>query len=266
MENTADLPPISTAEIERIRGAAKGTRDTITIGFNILSIPNIDAATNQFDCDLKILVIWKEPDLAHDKDMVSLKRDKKFANGTCAKDFVEENGKFHLDLIKEIDESIYKLEEKPMYQFVNNIDTKSVEKTSVLYLSPNDEAGMVRWVERWQGRFCIQMDLRHFPFDCQELKVLIRLLHRRDVGRTFCCDESRCEMQSYIRVEEWEQFMPSNTCAIDSEGLATCELSMLIRRRSGFYIKNIVAIICALCILSSLGTRVVFLGYFFYYH
>jgi hypothetical protein len=261
MENTVDLPPISTAEIERIRGAEKGTRDKITVGFNILSIPNIDVATNQFDCDLKILVKWKEPGLAHDKDMVSLKRDEKFANGTCAKDFVEEDGKFRLDLTKEIDESIYKLEEKPVYEFVNNVETKSVEKTSVLYLSPNDEEGMVRWLERWQGRFCIQMDLRHFPFDCQELKVLIRLRHRRDVGRTFCCDESRCEMQSYIRVEEWERFVPSITCARDSEGLATCELSMLIRRRSGFYIKNVVAIICALCILSSLGS---FFGILFY--
>jgi hypothetical protein len=47
------------------------------------------------------------------------------------------------------------------------------------------------------------MKLHDFPFDTQQLKVVVRLPHRMDMGRHFKADLNQLNWKDYLNLEVW---------------------------------------------------------------
>ena len=150
----------------------------------------------------------------HDK-VTKLRRTGYFDNGTGPFERSAKGGKFPGYVVKNIDQDLAKALQKrgaldsiPRIQFANA--TNVVEKRDLrqIYLSPNDEPGMVRQESTFEGTFSTPMPMHGFPFDCHVLKITICLPSRVDYGRKLVTIPDMIEVNKCIDLEEWDRFEP----------------------------------------------------------
>ena len=248
------LPPaLEPATIETLRRVTEQGRHPVQVGFTVYSVTNIDPVSQTFACDLKLLLRWHDTFLAKDPDMVSMARSSCMAN---APELVFERvgGYYPKHLVKEIEPAIAAVLQ-PRISFANAASVEEVASDLIVYLSPNDELGWVRAEQHFRGTFHQMMDLRAFPFDLQQLEIVLRLPQRTDMGREFTqfynADGSpQTEVKDWVKLSEWERFEPHATAEVDSKGRARYAITLPMLRRHRFYVTNVMAIMSAICFLA----------------
>jgi hypothetical protein len=106
-----------------------------------------------------------------------------FANGLSVPR--DEGGEWPDAVIKEVDPELVR-GSRPVIDFHNALQVQAMAGTLTCFLSPNDATGMVRAEERFRGSFsCHHMSLGDYPFDEQQLKIIVRLSRPRDAHRSF---------------------------------------------------------------------------------
>ena len=78
----------------------------------------------------------------------------------------------------------YVLRSQPMLDFNNALDLTEVYAPFVS-LRAQDQDGLVRYEQRYRGCFAHPMELQMFPYDKQQLELVIRMPHNKDKGRRF---------------------------------------------------------------------------------
>ena len=99
------------------------------------------------------------------------------------------------------------------------------------------------------------MHLLSFPFDLQKLLIVVRLPHRSDHGRQFRHYESKGvgkqdEIKDWVKLSEWTRYQATCRATVDSKRRAKFVVEIPIERIPEYYVKNVMAVMCAITVLS----------------
>lgn len=250
MEDENTLPPVSREIAHSIARSLEGNRNPLDIGFTIYSVSEINPVEQTFNADIKVKVRWHDTTLEADPDMISLRSNSTMAGVLMRK---LDNGKFPDVVVKVVDPALAGTF-RPRYEFANAKSTEPSED-DMMYLSPNDPPGWVRWEKRFNVTFNQQFDVQEFPFDLQKLQIIIRLPDRMDRGRLFREWESPDtgklqEMKSWVKLSEWTRYETISKCEVDSKRRGKFVIEIPLERKPEYYVKNVMAVMVCICLSS----------------
>ena len=245
-------PPLDAEAIQTLKRTLEHDRHPVEVGFTVYSVTVINPMTQTFDCDVKVYTRWHDRFLANDPDMVQMAASSCMAEGTAFE--TREDGMYPKNVVKEIDPALADAL-RPHLSFANAASVEEVASDLVVYMSPNDELGWVRAEQHFRGTFFQMMDLHAFPFDLQELQVVLRLPMRADMGREFTQFHNsdgiaQVEVKDWVKLSEWERYEPRGIAEVDSKGRAKYTITLPMLRRHQFYVFNVMAIMSAICFLA----------------
>jgi len=245
------LPPISQEDANTIVRSLESKRNPVEIGFTIYSISEIDPVGQTYNADIKIFCRWHDRELEGDPDIDSLQKNDTLAVGVKVARLP--NGKFPDVVVKPLDaEQAGRL--RPVYEFGNAKAVEPVEGEDTFYLSPNDPPGWVRWEKRFNVTLHQMFAMENFPFDVQKLQIILRLPHRRDLGRGFKEYESKGvgkqqEFKDWVKLSEWIRYQPTCECTADSKRRGRFVIEIPIERKPDYYIKNVMCVMAVICFI-----------------
>lgn len=184
----------------------------IEVAYKINCISNIDCVTSTFEIDIKIFIYWKDPKLVGRKkgDKVSF------------------------------DEDIY----NPDIVIVNEHNMKRISNELKMV---DGETGLVKQSIEASGTcFLTTMELDLFPFDCHNLRIVLKP-YKLPIEEAFLSPYSSdpCSMDYQI-TQEWNILGFSMTSDITdpkqsstNKSYSTLSPTVLIVRRSGWFINNV---------------------------
>ena len=238
------LQPMDGSAAERIVRILRSQRSPVHLGFTIYSISRVQPVEQSFDADIRIYCRWRDDRLAADPDMVALRTKCCLANGTKIPRRLD--GNFPESVVKEIDPAIV-AKTRPRYELANAKSVDVVSGSEICYLSPNDELGWVTLETRYRGTFQQNFNLIPFPFDVQQLCIIVRMSAFPDRGKRFVPFElkgvgQQNEVKSWIKLAEWTRYEPTCIFEDDSRGRARCTIQMLLCRKSRFHVLNVMLV------------------------
>jgi len=244
--------PTVTETHQRFLRIRDNTRHPVYIGYTFYLVKDIDSKTGTFSATFKLLLKWHDTDFERDADILRLRRDGHFADGTGPFERTHK-GRFEDYLVKLLDEEdMRKLDSMPTVGFANAVSVEEDVHLRQVYISPNDKPGLVRLEQTFQGTFLAQMDLHAFPFDAQELPVIVRLPFRADYGRQLELLKEKTEIKDWIKLAEWSRYVPDCKASEDSKGRAKFVIRFPVVRKSGFFVWNVLGVVFMITLLNFL--------------
>lgn len=245
------LPQISQEDANTMMRSLESKRNPVEVGFTIYSISEIDPVGQTFNADIKIYCRWHDSELEGDPDIDSLQKNGTLAVG--AKVDRLPNGKFPDVVVKPLDEEqAGRL--RPLYEFGNAKAVEAADGDDIFYLSPNDPPGWVRWEKRFNVTLHQMFAMENFPFDVQKLQIILRLPHRRDLGRGFKEYESKGvgkqqEFKDWVKLSEWIRYQPVCECKSDTKRRGRFVIEIPIERKPDYYVKNVMCVMAVICFI-----------------
>lgn len=238
------LKPLNEREANRLLRSTYSERSNVHIGFTVYSVSSVNPVEQSFDADIRIYCRWYDKLMASDPDILSLRSSGRLAVGTQLPR--RDDGYFPDAVVKMIDMDLV-AHTMPKYELANAKHVCKVSGSEFCYLSPNDEPGWVTLETRYRGTFQQNFNLIPFPFDVQELCVIVRMSAYSDRGRSFANFELKGaglqqEVKSWIKLAEWTRYQPSCIFESDSRGRARCSIQMLLRRKPTYHVQNVMAV------------------------
>lgn len=213
----------------------------VGLACQFIKVTDVDVSVSTFEVTLLLYLKWIAPEL-------------KAAVEASVPDDKGEYQNLNVDWTTEFD---------PKVKFVNAIEHEmEYEKTWVHHISERGDPVVWKY-QRYKGRFYHNMNLRKFPFDSQDLMVVIDthlttsecvLVKRDDVPMSFSGKE--------FQLPEWEFMKPMSQSDVKQSPTPSAGvylrfskfiLNIPVRRRSGYYFYNVFGTALMLCFLQAIG-------------
>ena len=249
------LQPLNERAANRLLRSTYSSRSPVQIGFTIYSISRVLPVEQSFDADIRIYCRWFDKMMASDPDMLSLRANGRLAVGTKLPR--RQDGNFPDAVVKMIDPDLVS-GTRPRYELANAKHVEKVPGSEFIYLSPNDEPGWVTMETRYRGTFQQNFNLLPFPFDVQQICVIVRMSAYPDRGRSFDTFQLKGtgvqqEVKDWIKLAEWVRYEPSCIFESDSRGRARCTIQMLLKRKATYHVQNVMVVNGCITVCSFFG-------------
>ena len=240
----SDLKPLGERSAKRLIRSTYHARSKVNLGFTIYSISKVNPVEQTFDADIRLYCRWNDSLMAHDPDMISLRSTGRLHCGTIVPR--RHDGFFPDAVVKVIDPALV-VGTRPRFELANAKSVLVVPGSEICYLSPNDELGWVTLEARYRGTFQQNFNLIPFPFDVQELSIIIRMSAFPDRGRYFTAFDLKGvglqqEIKDWIKLAEWTRYEPSCSFECDSRGRARTTIQMLLKRKATYHVQNVMVV------------------------
>nr|CAH8862627.1 unnamed protein product [Trichobilharzia regenti] len=224
-----------------------------------VKVGQVDTVNERYQADIFLQARWREPLL----DAIWNKSSHKSKGGwqsnqTVENPMTELTPKRHLNTLKLQDDEFW----NPRL-LIDNAQGEPIEIISheVEFVEPDFEAYLVE-KRRIKGVFHETLELRHFPFDCQDLSVTITCDRTIDEVELVASptEVSQVDVRCAEDSQEWKIFHHVDIKSMEiqtgySPGTSKRRHPGLVftsrsARRSGYFMVNMVLISCVLCLLS----------------
>ncbi|CAH8861283.1 unnamed protein product [Trichobilharzia szidati] len=224
-----------------------------------VKVGQVDTVNERYQADIFLQARWREPLL----DAIWNKSSHKSKSGwqsnqTVENPMTELTPKRHLNTLKLQDDEFW----NPRL-LIDNAQGEPIEIVSheVEFVEPDFEAYLVE-KRRIKGVFHETLELRHFPFDCQDLSVTITCDRTIDEVELVASptEVSQVDVRCAEDSQEWKIFHHVDIKSMEiqtgySPGTSKRRHPGLVftsrsARRSGYFMVNMVLISCVLCLLS----------------
>ncbi|CAH8616799.1 unnamed protein product [Schistosoma rodhaini] len=224
-----------------------------------VKVGQVDTVNERYQADIFLQARWREPLLDAMWNKSSLKSKSSWqTNPSIENPFTDLTSKRQLNTLKLQDDEFW----NPRL-LIDNAEGEPIEIISheVEFIEPDFEAYLVE-KRRIKGIFHETLELRHFPFDCQDLSVTITCDRTTDEVELVASptEVSQVDVRCAADSQEWKIFHHVDIKSIEIQtgyspstskrhhpGLVFTSRSA---RRSGYFLVNMILISCVLCLLS----------------
>ncbi|MEN0061130.1 MAG: hypothetical protein AAGA48_03215 [Myxococcota bacterium] len=191
----------------------------VGIALQVFEIAEIDPATNTFEMEGYLDLVWCDPREGFDPAVV----------GTDREIFLENDAERELDFIW-----------WPDFYFVNEVGPRRTENRELI-LKPN---GTVEYREKFGVRLAANYDMRRFPFDQQTLEVEIESFAWSTEDLRFVLQDQIITFTDDFEIPEWsiidvEESIKQKTEPRDQHEYSELLAEIEVRRDPGFYVTKI---------------------------
>lgn len=245
IEDDDSLLPVGKKYTWVYKNLVAQSRPPVIVEFSIYSLGSINSQEQNFYAYMKLMIKWYDPDVEKDPDMVSLRDTGKWANGDgpYKKD---SKGKFPSWLRKIVDPSTVQFT-KPRITFGNAIEINQIGE-DVYMINPNDKPGYIKWEHEVAGTFAEYMELDDFPWDRQDLHIVLRMPFGRDNYRSFEAGK-KTVIKPWIELAEFEVYQ-CTTKVTTKDRKSTFTITVPVTRKSAYYSTNIMWVMSCLVFLN----------------
>ncbi|CAH8602058.1 unnamed protein product [Heterobilharzia americana] len=235
------------------------TKARVELVLIFVKVGQVDTVNERYQADIFLQARWREPLL----DAIWNKPNQKSKSGwqtnhTIENPMTDLTPKRHLNTLKLQDDEFW----NPRL-LIDNAQGEPIEIVSheVEFVEPHFEAYLVE-KRRIKGVFHETLELRHFPFDCQDLSVTITCDRTIDEVELVASptEVSQVDVRCAEDSQEWKIFHHVDIKSMEiqtgySPGTSKRRHPGLVftsrsARRSGYFMVNMVLISCVLCLLS----------------
>jgi hypothetical protein len=85
----------------------------------------------------------------------------------------------------------------------------------------------------------VWQELQQFPWDVQEMHIIVRLAKRCDAGRVLQQYNGRLDLKDWVKLSEWTRYEPQAKCSQDAKGRGRYVITVPLERKSGYYVFNV---------------------------
>ncbi len=183
----------------------------VAVGLHIINIAAIDEVAENFTIDAYLLARWKDARLTYAPT----------EPGDNRRQFIA--GQIWL----------------PKIEMVNAATPRDKYDTAII-VSPD---GTVNYAERCKATLSSKFLLRRFPFDTQQLSIIIHPFVSNSHNMTFSLNDHKTwvssELNTYSSLAQWELIQVSpvlgSSQLYDGSRIAELQFQILVRRHSAFY-------------------------------
>ncbi|KAK4468066.1 hypothetical protein MN116_008240 [Schistosoma mekongi] len=224
-----------------------------------VKVGQVDTVNERYQADIFLQARWREPLLDAMWNKSSLKSKSSWqTNPSIENPFTDLTSKRQLNTLKLQDDEFW----NPRL-LIDNAEGEPIEIISheVEFMEPDFEAYLVE-KRRIKGIFHETLELRHFPFDCQDLSVTITCDRTTDEVELVASptEVSQVDVRCAADSQEWKIFHHVDIKSMEiqtgySPGTSKRRHPGLVftsrsARRSGYFLVNMILISCVLCLLS----------------
>lgn len=141
---------------------------------------------------------------------------------------------------------------KPLVEFLYDVDMEPVGEPSYYIREAYSKYGIINWYQKFKGCVKMNQDLRNFPFDIQNIVIKFGTpvwgddaVHFEDITPAETCEYFKMGMD----LTEWSLVRTPTIVGVvnysheDSRDISYIEIRLTIKRRSMYYITNIISLI-----------------------
>ncbi|CAH8618531.1 unnamed protein product [Schistosoma haematobium] len=235
------------------------TKARVELVLIFVKVGQVDTVNERYQADIFLQARWREPLLDAMWNKTSLKSKSNWqTNPSIENPFTDLTSKRQLNTLKLQDDEFW----NPRL-LIDNAEGEPIEIVSheVEFIEPDFEAYLVE-KRRIKGIFHETLELRHFPFDCQDLSVTITCDRTTDEVELVASptEVSQVDVRCAADSQEWKIFHHVDIKSIEiqtgySPGTSKRHHPGLVftsrsARRSGYFLVNMILISCVLCLLS----------------
>ncbi|CAH8536626.1 unnamed protein product [Schistosoma turkestanicum] len=224
-----------------------------------VKVGQVDTVNERYQADIFLQARWREPLLDAMWNKSSLKSKSSWQlQPSIENPFTDLTSKRQLNTLKLQDDEFW----NPRL-LIDNAEGEPIEIISheVEFVEPDFEAYLVE-KRRIKGIFHETLELRHFPFDCQDLSVTITCDRTIDEVELVASptEVSQVDVRCAADSQEWKIFHHVDIKSMEiqtgySPGTSKRRHPGLVftsrsARRSGYFLVNMILISCVLCLLS----------------
>ncbi|CAH8583265.1 unnamed protein product [Schistosoma intercalatum] len=235
------------------------TKARVELVLIFVKVGQVDTVNERYQADIFLQARWREPLLDAVWNKSSLKSKSNWqTNPSIENPFTDLTSKRQLNTLKLQDDEFW----NPRL-LIDNAEGEPIEIVSheVEFIEPDFEAYLVE-KRRIKGIFHETLELRHFPFDCQDLSVTITCDRTTDEVELVASptEVSQVDVRCAADSQEWKIFHHVDIKSIEiqtgySPGTSKRRHPGLVftsrsARRSGYFLVNMILISCVLCLLS----------------
>ncbi|CAH8601047.1 unnamed protein product [Schistosoma margrebowiei] len=235
------------------------TKARVELVLIFVKVGQVDTVNERYQADIFLQARWREPLLDAMWNKSSLKSKSYWqTNPSIENPFTDLTSKRQLNTLKLQDDEFW----NPRL-LIDNAEGEPIEIVSheVEFIEPDFEAYLVE-KRRIKGIFHETLELRHFPFDCQDLSVTITCDRTTDEVELVASptEVSQVDVRCAADSQEWKIFHHVDIKSIEiqtgySPGTSKRRHPGLVftsrsARRSGYFLVNMILISCVLCLLS----------------